>query len=123
MHQQVGSDAVCVLADYRAWGYDRHPAAVRPRGPWWGAPRWSLRTLWRGKRLALAQRPDGHPARAGTRGTWAAQDAWLHRLDALPAAAVPVQPLPAAPAHPLPPRKEPKSRGVEPKALALGSTD
>ena len=29
-------------------------------------------------------------SRAGTRGTWAEQEAWLHRLDALFAAAVPM---------------------------------
>ena len=91
VQQQVWSYAVCVLAGYRAWGYDGHPLAVRPRGLWWGgAPRWSLRTLWRGYRQKLAQRPDFHPARAATRGTWAEKEAWLHHLDAVLAAALPV---------------------------------
>jgi DDE superfamily endonuclease len=91
VQQQVWAYAVCVLAGYRAWGYDGHPAALRPRGVWWrGAARWSLATLWRGYRQALGQQADFHPARAGTRGTWAEKDAWLHRLDALIAAAVPM---------------------------------
>jgi hypothetical protein len=91
VQQQVWSYAVCVLAGYRAWGYAGHPRAVRPAGPWWGgAPRWSLRTLWRGYRQALGSRHDFHPARAGTRGTWAEKEAWLHHLDAVLAAALPV---------------------------------
>lgn len=92
---QVWAYAVCVLAGYRAWGYAGHPAALRPRGLWWrGAPRWSLATLWRGYRQALAPEhshsPTFHPARAGTVGTWAAKGAWLQRLDALLAAALPL---------------------------------
>jgi hypothetical protein len=90
VQQQVWSYAVCVLAGYRAWGYDGHPVAVRPRGLWWrGAARWSLATLWRGYRQAFAQHPAFQPGRAGTRGTWAAKDAWLHHLDAVLAAALP----------------------------------
>jgi hypothetical protein len=90
VQQQVWSYAVCVLAGYRAWGYAGHPRAVRPAGPWWGgAPRWSLRTLWRGYQQALGSRPDVHPARAGTRGTGAEKEAWLHHLDAV-CAALPV---------------------------------
>jgi hypothetical protein len=91
VQQQVWSYAVCVLAGYHAWGYAGQPRSVRPAGLWWrGAPRWSLRTLWRGYRQALAQRPDFHPARAGTRGTWAEKEGWLHHLDAVLAAALPV---------------------------------
>ena len=91
VQQQVWADAVCVLAGYRAWGYAGHPTALRPRGLWWrGAARWSLATLWRGYRQALAPQPAAHPARAGIRGTWAEQEAWLHRLDAVLAAARPV---------------------------------
>ena len=91
VQQQVWAYAVCVLAGYRAWGYAGHPAALRPRGLWWrGAARWSLATLWRGYRQALAQLPAFHPGHAGTRGTWAEKDAWLHHLDALFAAALPV---------------------------------
>jgi hypothetical protein len=91
VQQQVWAYAVCVLAGYRAWGYGGHPAALRPRGLWWrGAVRWSLATLWRGYRQALAQHPAFHPARAGTRGTWAEKEAWLHRLDALVAATGPM---------------------------------
>jgi hypothetical protein len=91
VQQQVWAYALCVLAGYRAWGYAGHPAALRPRGVWWrGAARWSLATLWRGYRQALGQQAALHPARAGTRGTWAEKDAWLHRLDALLAATVPM---------------------------------
>jgi hypothetical protein len=91
VQQQVWAYAVCVLAGYRAWGYAGHPAALRPRGLWWrGAARWSLATLWRGYRQAFAQHPAFHPGRAGTRGTWAEKDAWLHHLDAVFAAALPV---------------------------------
>jgi hypothetical protein len=88
---QAWAYAVCVLAGYRAWGYAGHPAALRPRGLWWrGAARWSLATLWRGYRQALAHSPDFRPTRAGTAGTWAAKEAGLHRLDALLAAALPL---------------------------------
>ena len=91
VQQQAWAYAVCVLAGYRAWGYAGHPAALRPRGLWWrGAARWSLATLWRGYRQAVTQQAQFHPARAGTRGTWEEKAAWLHRLDALLAAAVPV---------------------------------
>jgi hypothetical protein len=91
IQQQVWAYAVCVLAGYRAWGYAGHPAALRPRGLWWrGAARWSLATLWRGYRQACAQQAAVHPARAGTRGTWAEKEAGLHRLDAVFAAALPV---------------------------------
>lgn len=84
---QVWTYALLVLAGYRAWGYDRHPPALRPAGLWWhGAARWSLPTLWRGYRLALASRPEFAPARAGTRGTWAEKEAWLGALAALLAA-------------------------------------
>ena len=85
-----------MLAGYRAWGYAGHPAALRPRGLWWrGAARWSLPTLWRGYRQALAQAraqaqdPVFSPGREGTAGTWAEKEAWLHHLDALLAAALP----------------------------------
>ena len=44
---QVWIYALLVRAGYRAWGYDRHPPALRPAGLWWhGAARWSLATLW-----------------------------------------------------------------------------
>jgi DDE superfamily endonuclease len=77
---QVWAYALGVLAGYRAWGYDRHPAALRPPGLWWhGAARWSIATLWRGYRQAL----DFSPGRTGTRGTWAEIEAALHHLDAL----------------------------------------
>jgi hypothetical protein len=71
----------CVLAGYRAWGYDRHPRFAR--GWWSGARRWSLHTLWRGYQQALHASPAVHPARATARGTWAEMEAWLHQLDAL----------------------------------------
>ena len=75
--------AVAVRAGYRAWGYDRHPAAGRPAGLWWrGAARWSGATLWRGSRLALASPPALHPAHAGTRGTWPATEHWVQQMDA-----------------------------------------
>lgn len=83
---QAWAYAVGVLAGYRTWGYDGHPAGVRPAGLWWrGAARWSLATLWRGYRLALGTpgRPVFHPAGAGTGGTWAEKEDWLHHLDAL----------------------------------------
>ena len=80
---QAWAYALCVLAGYRAWGYDRYPAAVRPAGLWWGgAPRWSLATLWRGYRLAL-HGPVFHPDHAGTGGTWPEKEDWLHQLDTL----------------------------------------
>jgi hypothetical protein len=60
----------------------------RPR--WGGAPRWSLRTLWRGYRQALGSCRNFHPARAGTHSTWAEQEAWQHYLDAALAATLPV---------------------------------
>jgi hypothetical protein len=79
---QAWSYAVCVLAGYRAWGYDRHPRYAQ--GRWWpGAPRWSLATLWRGYQQALAQGAAHHPRRAAPRGTWAETEAWLHQLDDL----------------------------------------
>ena len=91
VQQQVWADARCALAGYRAWGYAGDPVALRPRGVWWrGAARWSLAMLWRGYRHALGQQAALHPARAGTRGTWAEKDAWLHHLDAVLAAALPV---------------------------------
>jgi hypothetical protein len=81
---QAWTYALCVLAGYRAWGYDRHPRALRPPGLWWaGAARWSLATLQRGYRQELARYPDFLPTRAGTRGTWAEKEAWLRHLDAL----------------------------------------
>ena len=59
---QVWAYAVGVLAGYRAWGYDRHPAALRPPGLWWrGAARWSIATLWRGYRQALDLPPAFSP--------------------------------------------------------------
>jgi hypothetical protein len=67
--------AVCVLAGYRAWGYDRPPRLQRSVGG--GAPRWSLRPLWRGAQQALRQSPAVQPARATARGTGAAREAWL----------------------------------------------
>jgi hypothetical protein len=87
---QAWSYAVCVLAGYRAWGYAGHPTALRPRGLWWrGAARWSLAMLWRGYRQALSP-PAFHPGCAGTRGTWAENEAWMQRLDVLLAAALPL---------------------------------
>jgi hypothetical protein len=84
---QVWTSALLVLAGYRAWGYDRHPPILRPAGLWWpGAVRWSLATLWRGYRHALASRPAFSPDWLGTRGTWAAKETWLHALDAVLAA-------------------------------------
>lgn len=72
--------ACCVLAGYRAGGYQRHPRLAR--GRWWpGATRWSLATLWRGYQHALAQSALHHPRRAAPRGTWAETEAWLHHLD------------------------------------------
>ena len=84
---QVWTYALLVLAGYRAWGYDRHPPTLRPAGLWWhGTVRWSLATLWRGYRHALASRPDFSPEWLGTRGTWAEKETWLHALDAVLAA-------------------------------------
>jgi hypothetical protein len=81
---QAWSYAVCVLAGYRAWGYDRHPRLTR--AAWWrGAPRWSLATLWRAYQQAFARCAARHPRRAARRGTWAETETWLHRLDALTA--------------------------------------
>jgi hypothetical protein len=81
---QAWSYALCVLAGYRAWGYDRHPRHAR--GVWWaGAPRWSLATLWRGYQQAFARAPLPHPRRSAPRGTWAETQAWLHDLAALAA--------------------------------------
>ncbi len=72
--------AVGVLAGYRAWGYDRHPAALRPPGVWWhGAARWSIATLRQGYRLALM---DLHPHWAGSTGTWPEKETWLRHVDA-----------------------------------------
>jgi hypothetical protein len=77
---QVWAYALGVLAGYRAWGYDRHPAALRPPGLWWhGGARWSVATLWRGYRLALAV----HPGWTGTRGTWAELEAALPLMETL----------------------------------------
>ena len=77
---QVWAYAVAVLAGYRAWGYDRHPASVRPAARWWGGgARWSIAMLWRGYRQAL----DLHPGRAGTRGTWAELEAALPPMEVL----------------------------------------
>lgn len=80
--------AVCVLAGFRAWGYDRHPRLTRTL--WWGgAARWSLATLWRGYQQAFARCPLPHPRRAAPRSTWPEAESWLHHLDqlaALPAA-------------------------------------
>jgi hypothetical protein len=84
---QAWTYAVCVLAGYRAWGYDRHPRLVR--SVWWaGAPRWSLATLWRAYQRAFTQCTAHHPRRAAPRGTWAETEAWLHQLDALTADAL-----------------------------------
>ncbi len=86
---QAWAYACAVLAGYRAWGwgYDRHPACVRPAGLWWhGGARWSLAMLWRGYRQALRD-PVFHPGRAGTRGTWPEKEAWLHQVDTLLGAA------------------------------------
>ena len=84
---QVWTYALLVLTGYRAWGYDRHPPILRPAGLWWhGAVRWSLATLWRGYRHALASRPDFSPEWLGTRGTWAEKETWLHALDTVLAA-------------------------------------
>ena len=77
---QVWAYAVGVLAGYRAWGYDRHPATLRPPGLWWhGAPRWSVATLWRGYRQTL----DFSPGWRGTRGTWAELEAALPPMEVL----------------------------------------
>lgn len=79
---QAWSYAVCVLAGYRAWGYDRHPRLTR--SVWWGgASRWSLATLWRGYQLAFARLPAPLPRRAAPRGTWPEAEAWLLHLDTL----------------------------------------
>jgi hypothetical protein len=84
---QAWSYACCVLAGYRAWGYDRHPRLTR--SVWWpGAARWSLTTLWRGYQQALVQCAAHHPRRAAPRGTWAETEDWLHRLDDLLALAL-----------------------------------
>ena len=81
---QVWAYAVGVLAGYRAWGYDRHPAALRPPGLWWGgAARWSIATLWRGYRHALAVPPHFSPGCAGTRGTWPEIEDGLQQIAAL----------------------------------------
>jgi hypothetical protein len=78
----VWTYAICVLAGYRAWGYDRHPRLTRTL--WWaGAARWSLATLWRGYQQAFARAAAPHPRRAAPRGTWQEGEAWLHRLDTL----------------------------------------
>ena len=79
----VWTYALLVLAGYRAWGYDRHPHALRPAGLWWhGAARWSVATLWRGYHHALATHPEFSPTPAGTRGTWPETEAWLARVAA-----------------------------------------
>jgi hypothetical protein len=79
--------ACCVLAGYRAWGYDRHPRLTR--SAWWpGAARWSLATLWRAYQHAFARCAAQHPRRVARRGTWAETEAWLHHLDALTADAL-----------------------------------
>ena len=84
---QAWAYALCVLAGYRAWGYDRHPHLTRTR--WWaGAARWSFATLWRGYEQAFTHLPIPHPRRAAPRGTWQEAEAWLHRLDALLAEAL-----------------------------------
>jgi hypothetical protein len=80
----VWAYAVGVLAGYRAWGYDGHPAALRPPGQWWhGATRWSIATLWRGDRQVLAPPHDFGPGRAEPRGTWAETEAALQQIAAL----------------------------------------
>jgi hypothetical protein len=79
---QAWSYAVCVLAGYRAWGYDRHPRLTRTR--WWpGAARWSLATLWRGYQQAFARCGAPRPRHAAPRGTWQEAETWLHQLDDL----------------------------------------
>jgi hypothetical protein len=79
---QAWTYAICVLAGYRAWGYDRHPRLTRTL--WWaGAARWSLATLWRGYQQAFARAAAPHPRRAAPRGTWPEGESWLHHLDAL----------------------------------------
>jgi hypothetical protein len=79
---QAWSYAICVLAGYRAWGYDRHPRLTRTC--WWpGAARWSLGTLWRGYQQAFARCTLAHPRRAAPRGTWLEGEAWLHQFDVL----------------------------------------
>ena len=83
---QAWAYAVCVLAGYHAWGYNRHPRFTR--GVWWGgAPRWSLHTLWRGYQQAFGRSPLRHPARATARGTWAEMEIWFHQMDGLAATA------------------------------------
>ncbi len=84
---QAWSYAVCVLAGYRTWGYDRHPPLTR--SAWWGgAPRWSLVPLWRAYQQAFARCAAHHPRRAARHGTWAETEAWLQQLDALTADAL-----------------------------------
>jgi hypothetical protein len=84
---QAWSYAVCVLAGYRAWGYEGHPRLGRTC--WWaGAARWSLATLWRGYQQAFARCAAAHPRRAAPRGTWLEGESWLHQLDALLAASL-----------------------------------
>ncbi len=79
---QAWTYAICVLAGYRAWGYDRHPR--RTRTLWWpGAARWSLATLWQGFQHAFARAAAPHPRRAAPRGTWQEGESWLHHLDHL----------------------------------------
>lgn len=79
----VWTYALLVLAGYRAWGYQRHPAALSPGGLWWrGAARWSLATLWRGYQQALAAHPEFRPTPSATRGTWLETEAWLARIAA-----------------------------------------